>query len=301
MGKQFLRKYRLEIDDTDGDRHTISELRIAFLIQQDLMGFPALGKITVYNMNADNVKRLRNAYSKIKLSVGYGDDKLQVLHQGTINNVMSLRENETGVTEFYSKDCPVDYLNGTFSGSYAKGSLLSSIFSDIAKASGLTVAKSTGDERLKADVTFNSGCAAVLRSITQEYEKWFVISEGELSIFPRSGAAMSYTSDEIHVISKDTGMIGYPTVTEIGADVNMLLNPSVKPMSLYRIESVAPRTNIGDFYYRPSNTIRTLGIGLYRAQRVEHTGDTWGDDWQTSVVGRDFTQGKIEDTERGVS
>lgn len=295
---QFKRKYKLEINGVDKERHIISGLRIAFEVTQNLFGAPGLAKITVYNLSNDRVERLRNAFDEIKLSVSYGDNDVVPLHVGRVINVMHYRENETGVTDFYSRDAMVGYIFKTFTKNYTKGTPLLTVVQDLAKVMGVAVKKVGFDsgELLEADEHFNDSCSVVLNHISDAYDKWTIVVNGELFVLSRGKALAKYDSDEVYVINKNTGMLGSPTITEIGAEVTTLLNPDIHPLSVVRIESIAPRTSIiGDFHYRQSESIRkTLGTGVFRVQQVTHVGDTHGNEWESRIVGRDYARGAIE-------
>ena len=73
-------------------------------------------------------------------------------------------------------------------------------------------------------------------------------------------------------------------VTEIGADVTTLLNPSLLPNRAFLIESVNADVTIGNLFFR--NIKRTTAEGLYKIQEVVFKGDSRDGDWLSSVKGR---------------
>jgi hypothetical protein len=302
---QFIRNYRLEIDDANGVRHVFREktpgtlnpvvgqeivegLRISFEVTEDLWGFPSMAKITVYNMGRDRIKQLQSAYSKIRLSVSYGDNQPKILFTGKVVNILALRQNETSYTEFYCTHAYEAYTFATISKTWAEKTPLKTIVRDIMA----TMPDITGgslsalDGIILPDAYTGFGHARyLLARLSEAYGFWWTIQLGEMFIIKKNGTLLE---EDAIVITKNSGMIGSPTITEIGINVTALLNPDLRPFKLIKVESVAPQTNMGNLYVRNLQNTRTLGTGIYRIQRVVHTGDTWENTWQSDIVGRDF-------------
>jgi len=107
--------------------------------------------------------------------------------------------------------------------------------------------------------------------------EWNITDEA-INIIPKNE-----TIDKTFLITSATGMLGSPTVTEIGADVKMLLNPELIPNGKIKVESITQNISLGDLKFRDIN--KTIGEGLYKIQKVTHTGDTHDNQWDSSVVG----------------
>ncbi|MES2348876.1 MAG: hypothetical protein V4641_15050 [Pseudomonadota bacterium] len=67
----------------------------------------------------------------------------------------------------------------------------------------------------------------------------YTIDRGTLAIWPTTGAR----SGDKPVISKDTGMVGYPTLSSKGMEVNMLFNWNIRLGGEVEIESSIPMAN----------------------------------------------------------
>jgi hypothetical protein len=298
---QFIRRYALEIDDANGVRHVIEGLRISFEISQTLWGFPATSKITIYNMARDRIKQLQSAYSKIRLAVSYGDNQPKTLFLGKVVNVFALRQNETSMTEFYCIDSFEGHTFTYISKTWAEKTSLKTIVQDVINTMpGVTGGSLAALDGINVpDITTGVGHSGkFLNRLAEAYGFWWTIQLGEMFIIKKNGTLLE---EDAIVITKNSGMIGSPTITEIGINVTALLNPDLRPFKLIKVESVAPQTNMGNLYFRDIQNTRTLGTGLYRIQSVTHTGDTWDNTWQSEIVSRDFFGTTTEELESETS
>ena len=84
-------------------------------------------------------------------------------------------------------------------------------------------------------------------------------------------------------ISALTGMVGSPEITEVGCDVIVKLNPQAKIGRKFKINSEFPRANFGNVYY--TDIKDTVGQGTYSILRLQHSGDSYGDEWETKLTG----------------
>jgi hypothetical protein len=101
------------------------------------------------------------------------------------------------------------------------------------------------------------------------------IQDGKLQILAPDATRRS---NEALIISQDAGMIGSP---EYGAP-----SEKGKPPTLTVRTLLYPQITPGDKIQLITRT-RTIN-GFFRVERVTHTGDTHGGDWQTSIECRDI-------------
>ena len=88
------------------------------------------------------------------------------------------------------------------------------------------------------------------------------------------------------IVSQATGMIASPELTEVGLRVKSLLLPQLKLGRRIQIKSITSKINIGNLIFRKIPA--TLGEGVYRADKITHTGDTRDNDWFTQIDARNF-------------
>jgi len=121
----------------------------------------------------------------------------------------------------------------------------------------------------------------IMDNFAEEYGFSWSIQDGEIIITPEQEPL---EGDEAVLVTAATGMIGSPTITEIGVDVTTLLNPRLLPNRGFIIESINAEVTIGNLFFR--NVKRTTAEGFYKIQEVVFRGDSRDGDWLSSVKGR---------------
>ena len=81
-------------------------------------------------------------------------------------------------------------------------------------------------------------------------------------------------------------MIGSPELTEVGVKVKSLMLPNLKLGRRIEIQSISAKINIGNLVFR--KVPPTIGVGIYRIDKLQHVGDTHSNDWFTNIEGRNF-------------
>ena len=81
-------------------------------------------------------------------------------------------------------------------------------------------------------------------------------------------------------------MIGSPERSDIGINVKNLLLPYLKLGRKIKIESITEKLNTGNMHFRKIPPVRNQGV--YRIDKLIHTGDTHDNLWQTEINGRVF-------------
>lgn len=74
------------------------------------------------------------------------------------------------------------------------------------------------------------------RCATAANINWFIINDTSVAIWPKGGSR----GQSIPIISPDTGMIGYPTFTQSGVQINMLHTPSIGFGQKIQVKSSIP-------------------------------------------------------------
>jgi hypothetical protein len=107
------------------------------------------------------------------------------------------------------------------------------------------------------------------------------IQNGELVTVPN---ATPLTDVDAVLVNEGTGMIGIPTITELGVNVVTYLNPEFVPNRAFKIESKSADVNIGGAQLRTIGNVSANG--LFKAYTVTSEGDTHGTPWFSVVDGR---------------
>lgn len=284
MARQYKRAYDLTIIPTDGDARVIKDLRINFEITKSILSFPNLCRLNIYNPNEDTLAALQNKFTKIVLNAGYEGD-VKLLFKGEVRNVFQNRAGVDRLITVYAGDGERDWQNATFNKTFTENVTISAAIEEVLKSfEEVTVGVVNGlpqvADKLRGQ-TLSGSSKDILDQFAEEYGFDWSIQDGEVIITP---VESPLEGDEAVLVNAATGMIGSPTVTEIGADVTTLLNPRMLPNRALQIESVNADIQLGNLFFR--DVKRTTAEGTYKIQEVTFKGDSREGDWVSSVKGR---------------
>lgn len=284
MPRNYKRVYDLTIIPPDGEARVIRELRLNFEITKSILSFPNIARITLYNANEDTLSALQERYSRIVLNAGYEGD-VRLLFKGDIRNVFQSKTGADRLTTIYSGDGEQSWQNATFNKTLSENLSVSSAIEEVLKTfSDVNIGTLQGlpdvKDKLRGQVLSGSS-KDIMDNFAEEYGFSWSIQDGEIVITPDEEPLQG---DEAILVNVATGMIGSPTVTEIGVDVTTLLNPRMLPNRAFKVESVNADVAIGNLFFR--NVKRTNGEGVFKIQEVTFRGDSREGEWLSSVKGR---------------
>lgn len=283
MPKQFKRLYDLTITDSFGLSRIIKDLRVSFEVVKSVRSYPNLAKIEIYNPNAQTLSYLEDKFSEIVFNVGY-EGNVRLIFKGQIRNIVDTRQDVDRVVTVYAGDGEQDWQNAIFNSTIDSNVGLSAVLEDIQATFPNTVSGDTSLVDIPADKlrpqSLSGASKDILDRIANEYGFSWSIQDGAFEFVPND---KPISENEAVLINPETGMIGSPIITEIGADVTSLLNPSLQPNKLFTIESAANEVVLGDLFFR--DVTRTRAEGTYKVQEVIHKGDTHDNEWSSTVRG----------------
>ena len=285
MALQFKRGYELRLVNPDGRVVTSTELRVKFEITKDLFGYPNLGKIAIYNLSLDRAVEISEEFTTVELKAGYANT-LVLLFKGDIRNVVNRREGVDTITEIFAGDGDRPVRKTKFSKTFAPGTPILQMVKEVASSFNIPSAKLDGINSIQSNlngITMSGSTKDLLNKLSDDYNFYWSIQDGQFTTQSRDGYD---SANAVTVITRATGMIGSPAITEIGADVRTLLNPDLHPYRAFKIETPNVDVSVGNLFFRNANSIPTLGVGLFRVNKVIHLGDTRGPDWSSNLVGR---------------
>ncbi len=279
MPLQYKRDYELLIGDLAGIR--ITGLRLKFEITKDLTGYPNLAKLEIFNLSKFTRDRIQDELENIILNAGY-ENNVKLLFKGQIRNVTHIKQGVDMITTIYAHDGAKDFDTAKTNITFKEGTTVKQIiesvidtFKDTVKGS-IEGLDNLGDKL--QGVSLSGSSKDILDQYAQENNFEWSINNGELNIISKDK-----TLDRTFLITASTGMIGSPTITEIGADVKSLLNPEYIPNGKIKIESLTQNISLGDLNFRDIK--KTAGEGIYKIRKITHVGDTHGDEWSSAIVG----------------
>jgi hypothetical protein len=283
VSRQYKRAYSLSIS-TDGVNRNITGLRVSFKITKSLMSFPNLAEIEIYNPNKDTLSKLQTRYTDIALNAGY-EGNVRLIFKGQIRNVFQRKMGPDRIVTVFAGDGEADWQNSIFNKTLSENIALKQIVTEIAQSFvdttlGVLQGLDTPADKLRGQ-TLSGSSKDILDKLAEDYGFQWSIQDGNLITVPNEQVL---ENENAVLINQVTGMIGSPTITELGVNVTTLLNPELSPNRAFQVESAFADVAIGGIQFR--ELPRTSGEGLYKAFQVTFDGDTHGDNWFSVVEGR---------------
>lgn len=287
----FSRVAKITVGKPGDGRKEISNLRVTFDIEKDLTKETNKSQISIYNLSDETLKIVENPDSVILLDAGYKDSFGRVF-EGAITFVSSRGETDIE-TEIEAADGHLEIRDSIFSKSYGPGISSQVILFDIVSSMGATMQISTDIEHKEYPNGFayaGKSKGAIEKVCNYIGAKWSI--QNRIIQVRKAGGAIS---PKAFLISSETGMIGSPerivkTQTiklseedknkntkkkrgrkkktekekKTGWKIKSLLLASVNPGSVIEVRSKYVK-------------------GFFVVDRVNHKGDTHGDDWYTEM------------------
>lgn len=286
--EQYLRKLQLIVFGNDLGGIDLSALRIKFVVKRSDTMTPNVADIRVYNLQEETALRIRKEFTKVILQAGY-EDNYGVIFQGNIKQVILGRESATDTfIDIVAGDGDRAYNFAIVNATIAKGSTQADQVSAAVAAmapKGVTAGHlgELPDNQLPRGKVMYGNARNYLRDTAQSTDHSWSIQDEKITFV----AKKAYLPGERVVLTSKTGMIGTPQQTNEGVNVKCLLNPNIKIASRIQIDNAS----IARFKINLSVPNSAANIpapltadGVYYVLVAEHSGDTRGVEWYTSLI-----------------
>lgn len=252
-------------------------LRTQFKVHKSLVKDPNTAEVTINNLAETTRSRMQAQAAKVVIRAGYRDTVGQIFI-GDAHNIEHIRNGADWLTKIHAGDGARGLTQGRVSQSFAPGTPVTDVVATIGRVAGFDISSVTKTGKLKEleGRQFAQGYVAH-GSVGKELDKilrgagfeWS-IQDGKLQVLRRGEA----NTERVIELTPASGLIGSPEyVTSEKSKkpavlkFKALLSPEIIPGRRLAFESARHK-------------------GVHRVTKVEHTGDTHGDDW--------FTEGECE-------
>lgn len=248
----------------------IENLRVSFKVSKSLGKEPNTAEVSITNLAGSTRAELQGKGHKLILEAGY-EDTISRIFSGDVRTLDHTKTGADWITKATCGDGERAYQFARISESFAGGTRIADVVKACAKALGLelgnvNVVGLASDQFVNGYSAHGNAARELDRALRPLGLSWS-IQDGRLQIL-REEEANAGTAIEI---SKDSGLIGSPefgSPAEKGKPsilkVKSLLQPEIKPGGKFVLTSRAHS-------------------GTFKASKVEHSGDTAGGDWYTSI------------------
>lgn len=295
MGRQYLRYVEATVNGvvvrSDGD----TGLRIKFMTRQATTSTPHHCNIIITNPAPQTIARMRKEKAKVTLRAGYQDGGAGLIFEGEVLQVRNGREN---VSDTYVHIIATSGENGrnyaTVNKALASGHTYKdrvNVALDAFKQLGLKPGfiDDLGQKKFPRNYVAHGMAHDLMREVCRAHGASWWIQGDKVNLLKGT----STTPGSTHVINADTGMVGLPEQTIEGVIVRVLLNYNIYPGNKIKLNNasvqqaaLSPATgqSATNDLYQNGNILALSADGTYKVWRVEHEGDTRGNEYYTTLT-----------------
>jgi hypothetical protein len=289
--QQFGRQFSLLVSNSQGKTIDLSQFRCKFSVKKSGFQTPNTSDILVYNLSSEAALFIKQEFTRVILQAGYPGN-YGTIFKGNIKQAIIGRENAT--------DTFLNLLCGDGDQAYNLSTLSMTIGS--AKTGGASPANQL-DAAINSMGTMGVGKGYVgsvptvklprgkvmygnardyIKAVADTNNLNWSIQDENVVVVPES----QYMPNEAVILTTKTGLIGTPQQTIEGIQAKCLLNPKIKCHTRIQIDNKIVAQLKIDFSSpgSPANTpVAILYDGYYFVWTTEHSGDTRGTEWYTSM------------------
>lgn len=259
----------------------IADLRVQFKIEKSLDKEPNSATVTISNLASDTRSFVQKKPLIVRIDAGY-DGNLRHLFTGDLRYGLSDLKSTDWETVLQLGDGDRAYRYARTSRSYHKGTSVQVALKDAAAAMGLqlpssVVASADLQAQFATGRTLHGPARDELTRLLEPFGYHWSMQDGKLQIL-KDQAADSTTA---LTVSQASGMIGSPVY---GSP-----EKNGKPATLNVKTLLYPEVTPGGSVAIASDAIN----GVFRVNKVVHTGDTHGEPWTTEIECAPTTQQRL--------
>ena len=293
----YLRKWKILVSATvDGKNfsYDLSDLRCTFRVKSQCTSPMTECSLEVYNLNNTTANRLLKSSFNVQLYAGYQNSRYGKIFDGDV--VQSFRNYHDGVDDILQ----ILALSGNrllsnnwISTSLTSGQTQNQVLDSVAKDKNVLIKKSQDVQQKLSEKQYPRGqvifkeVADVVESTASEINSVCQVTKERVIEMKSIAEAIRGKLMPLD-LNYTNGLIGSPVYSEQGITITSLLDSRIKPLCLIKVNNQLLERSYGN--------INQIGIveqdrrlidpdGEYRIMSVTHTGDTYGDTWQTECIG----------------
>lgn len=262
--KQFGRKWQVSIFSKN-NTIIVNDLKIAFEITKSTDSKPNEASVQIWNMERNKIEQALNGeFKNLSLSVGYGE--LCLIFKGDITKTQVERNGVDTILRFSCADGFRAFAESRITLTLPRGADDGEILKQLGgtfKNVMLGEVATPNKTKLPRGKVLNGDTRALLDNLAKNNNADWSIQDEQLVFIPKN----SVLTDEIFLLSQETGLIGLPEKTDTGLNLNCLLNPRLKIGGLVEVKSMFSTFN-----------------GTYKIIKIKHNGTGGDGEWLSSLA-----------------
>ena len=245
-------------------------LKMKFSVEKSRASEPNKAELSIWNLTEDNRAKLQESGLEVTIEAGYVGGVSQIF-KGDLENAVNTREVADWITTLElgdgTKKLSSSRINLSFRGGQSAGQMLKKV----AQATGLDLGNL--NEKVSSDgarsvlkefinnVVLSGKTSDVLDEVTSALGLGYSVQDKKFQF----AAPNEASTDPAVILNSGTGLIGVPQIGEKGTvTANSLLNGTMFPGRLVQLSSA-------------------VVSGTFLIEKLQHTGDTWGNEWNTKL------------------
>jgi hypothetical protein len=289
-GIQYLRAVTLIVANRAGAGIDLSQFRIKFSIKQATSQTPNSADIRVYNLSEDTAAGIRAGATRVILQAGYNSNFGEVF-VGNIKQVILGRESATDTfIDIIAGDGDLAYNHAVIVQSIAKGSTQNDEIKACIDATTPLGVISGGNSTIESTIKRPRGKVMLgnvrnyFRGVAKSTGYTWSIQNEKITFVKATG----YLPGQAVLLTDETGMIGTPQQTSQGVNVKCLLNPFLRINGRIQLDNSTVQLIKVNLTLTPGSATNVApplpSNGIYVVIAAEHSGDTRGIEWYTTLV-----------------
>lgn len=245
-------------------------LKVTFGVTKTVKKEPNKCELSIYNLTKENRIALQSRRQECILEAGYVDNT-SILFQGQLEYSTSHKNGRDWITTLQTSDGTEKTKSSRINKSFKGPAKARDVLKAAANALGLkpgNLASAIKKGSLRGNLSeFSNGIVLsgkadkVLDSIARSMGYFYSIQDGQLILIGKD----DFLGTEATLLTPQTGLVGSPEPGDDGfVNVRAMIQPNLLPAHRIRVESAEVS-------------------GFYRIERVDFTGDTWGEDWYADM------------------
>jgi ethanolamine utilization microcompartment shell protein EutS len=266
---------------------TVRDLTITFSVSKSIGSKQNTATISIMNLTKSHRRQIGEEFDKIELKAGYEGGPLSTIFKGDIEDVEHTKDTADVKSEMTCGDGNEGVQKGAVSKTFPAGTKPKAIIEYLqSEMPGTTKGEMKGIDDLpayKRPVSLYGWAAREMDKLGREHGFYWSIQNGEVEAV-KNDQVLSRTT----VVSKETGMIGIPTVTDKGVRIKALLNSEIAPGRTIDVRS--------DFLDEASGKDKRKsddGGGLFRVSEVTFSGTNRGEEFYVEAEGNRIEGSKV--------
>jgi hypothetical protein len=244
-------------DESGQGRVWTAPLHFTVSVEQTKRRRPNKGSVEVWNLSRGSIGYFESSAKIVEVIA----DGVGLLYRGNPRKIVTRIDGPDWITEMELADGGRAYRDAKLSRSYAPGITTRTVLADLAAAAGWSVQiLGTLDDVVYESGHYVSGRVvdAIDELIATAGAEWSV-QDGQVRVVCSDAPATGGV-----VLSPGSGLIGSPSRKDKGIEVEALLQPSLRPGSLFKLES-------------------KFIEGWWRVTKTQHSASSDGEEWRTHI------------------